>query len=348
MRLGRRAGRRVGTRKRSGGVERADERVLVSRVDEHACVGRDEFRRPADARRDDAAPARHRFEQRLAEGLDEARLADHVCRSDLLRNAVVGHAADELHAFAPPELRTQRAVADEGQRPLSEAREGVGEAEDVLAPDQRRDAEEARLACRRRRHREAFEVDAGVDHLRLAARLGNLRLEFQPQVVGDCDQRRRVPGNKPCRRAHARVGADVPDVVPWLEGARAAIVPVRIGSGTRLKALEAMAAGRPVAGTTVGLDERGAAGERRDQAGRDEEVRVDHVGAKSPRGPQRRGRQREVLALAAAPAIEDRALDDVTACGERLLEAADEDAEVRVGRPRVHLRDEQDLHARVG
>ena len=45
---------------------------------------------------------------------------------------------------------------------------------------------------------------------------------------------------------------------------------------------------------------------------------------------------------------QDAALDDVTACGERLLEAADEDAEVRVGRPRVHLRDEQDLHARVG
>ena len=50
------------------------------------------------------------------------------------------------------------------------------------------------------------------------------------------------------------VHADVPSVVPWIEQARAAIVPVRIGSGTRLKALEAMAAGRPVAGTAVGLE----------------------------------------------------------------------------------------------
>jgi len=50
------------------------------------------------------------------------------------------------------------------------------------------------------------------------------------------------------------VHADVPSVVPWLERARAAIVPLRIGSGTRLKALEAMAAGRPVAGTTLGLE----------------------------------------------------------------------------------------------
>jgi glycosyltransferase involved in cell wall biosynthesis len=48
--------------------------------------------------------------------------------------------------------------------------------------------------------------------------------------------------------------ADVPTVVPWLERARLAVVPLRIGSGTRLKALEAMAAGRPVVGTTVGLD----------------------------------------------------------------------------------------------
>jgi glycosyltransferase involved in cell wall biosynthesis len=32
------------------------------------------------------------------------------------------------------------------------------------------------------------------------------------------------------------------------------VVPLRIGSGTRLKALEAMAAGRPVVGTSVGLE----------------------------------------------------------------------------------------------
>jgi glycosyltransferase involved in cell wall biosynthesis len=50
------------------------------------------------------------------------------------------------------------------------------------------------------------------------------------------------------------VHPDVPSVVPWLESARVALVPVRIGSGTRLKALEAMAAGRPVVGTTVGLE----------------------------------------------------------------------------------------------
>jgi glycosyltransferase involved in cell wall biosynthesis len=55
------------------------------------------------------------------------------------------------------------------------------------------------------------------------------------------------------RRPGVRVHADVPDVRPHLAAARAVVVPVRMGSGTRIKALEAMAAGRPVAGTSVGL-----------------------------------------------------------------------------------------------
>lgn len=49
------------------------------------------------------------------------------------------------------------------------------------------------------------------------------------------------------------VVADVADIAPHLEAARVAVVPLRIGSGTRLKALEAMAATRPIVGTTIGL-----------------------------------------------------------------------------------------------
>lgn len=49
------------------------------------------------------------------------------------------------------------------------------------------------------------------------------------------------------------VHQDVPDIRPFLSAARIAVVPLRIGSGSRLKALEAMAAARPVVGTTVGL-----------------------------------------------------------------------------------------------
>jgi glycosyltransferase involved in cell wall biosynthesis len=49
------------------------------------------------------------------------------------------------------------------------------------------------------------------------------------------------------------VVADVPDIAPFLGRARVAVVPLRIGSGSRLKALEAMAAARPVVGTAIGL-----------------------------------------------------------------------------------------------
>jgi glycosyltransferase involved in cell wall biosynthesis len=51
-----------------------------------------------------------------------------------------------------------------------------------------------------------------------------------------------------------RLHLDVAAVQPYLAASRVAVVPLRIGTGTRLKALEAMAAGRPVAGTTVGLE----------------------------------------------------------------------------------------------
>lgn len=46
---------------------------------------------------------------------------------------------------------------------------------------------------------------------------------------------------------------DVPDIRPYYERTRVVIVPLRMGTGTRLKALEGMAASRPVVGTSVGL-----------------------------------------------------------------------------------------------
>jgi glycosyltransferase involved in cell wall biosynthesis len=53
--------------------------------------------------------------------------------------------------------------------------------------------------------------------------------------------------------AGVSVSVDVPDIGPHLRAGRVSIVPLRIGSGTRLKALEAMAGGRPVVGTAIGL-----------------------------------------------------------------------------------------------
>jgi len=50
------------------------------------------------------------------------------------------------------------------------------------------------------------------------------------------------------------VTGTVPDVRPYYSCALAAVVPLRIGSGTRLKILEAMAAGIPVVSTRLGAE----------------------------------------------------------------------------------------------
>ncbi len=46
----------------------------------------------------------------------------------------------------------------------------------------------------------------------------------------------------------------VPDVLPFLQAASTFVVPLRIGSGTRLKVLEAMAAGCPIVSTRTGAE----------------------------------------------------------------------------------------------
>ncbi len=50
------------------------------------------------------------------------------------------------------------------------------------------------------------------------------------------------------------VTGSVPDVRPFYRGALAAVVPLRTGGGTRLKILEAMAAGVPVVSTRLGAE----------------------------------------------------------------------------------------------
>ncbi len=55
-------------------------------------------------------------------------------------------------------------------------------------------------------------------------------------------------------RAGIRITGAVDDVRPYLAGAAVCVVPLRMGGGTRLKALEAMAIGAPVVSTSMGLD----------------------------------------------------------------------------------------------
>jgi glycosyltransferase involved in cell wall biosynthesis len=46
----------------------------------------------------------------------------------------------------------------------------------------------------------------------------------------------------------------VEDIRPWLLEASVSIIPLRVGSGTRLKAFESMALGRPVVSTSLGVE----------------------------------------------------------------------------------------------
>lgn len=52
----------------------------------------------------------------------------------------------------------------------------------------------------------------------------------------------------------SKIASDVPDMRLWLEKANVCVVPVRSGSGTRLKILEAMSSGRPVVSTQLGAE----------------------------------------------------------------------------------------------
>jgi polysaccharide biosynthesis protein PslH len=46
----------------------------------------------------------------------------------------------------------------------------------------------------------------------------------------------------------------VPDIRPYVGRADIAVIPLRVGSGTRIKAFEAMAMGRPVVSTSIGIE----------------------------------------------------------------------------------------------
>lgn len=69
-----------------------------------------------------------------------------------------------------------------------------------------------------------------------------------------------IIGGRPPARLTALAGASVmvrgmvDDVLPYYRNARLAVVPLRAGSGTRLKILEAAAAGVPVVSTTIGAE----------------------------------------------------------------------------------------------
>jgi glycosyltransferase involved in cell wall biosynthesis len=84
--------------------------------------------------------------------------------------------------------------------------------------------------------------------------------EIAPRILAHMPETRLlVVGHDPAPEVRA-LAADprviltgtVPDVRPYLQQSTAMIVPLRLGGGTRLKILEAMASGLPVISTSVG------------------------------------------------------------------------------------------------
>jgi polysaccharide biosynthesis protein PslH len=64
----------------------------------------------------------------------------------------------------------------------------------------------------------------------------------------------RLPLRRKLERAGIEIHSDVPDILPFLQEARLLFVPLRIGGGTRIKIVEAWAAGLPVVSTTLGVE----------------------------------------------------------------------------------------------
>jgi glycosyltransferase involved in cell wall biosynthesis len=126
-----------------------------------------------------------------------------------------------------------------------------------FAPDPRRDDN---LLCSTKRDRLLFigsmDYSANIDAVMYFVE------KAWPAIQHDFpDLRFTVVGRNPPKKIRglaARTGVAVtgavPDVRPYYRGAFAAVVPLRVGSGTRLKVLEAMAAGVPVLATTVGVE----------------------------------------------------------------------------------------------
>jgi glycosyltransferase involved in cell wall biosynthesis len=115
-------------------------------------------------------------------------------------------------------------------------------------------------AARERRRRIVF-VGSMSYHANVDAIIPFVRQAWPPIRERFPEWRLTIVGSNPVpavlalgNEKHVEVAGTVPDVRPYYREALAAIVPLRVGGGTRLKILEAMAAGVPVVSTTLGAE----------------------------------------------------------------------------------------------
>jgi glycosyltransferase involved in cell wall biosynthesis len=91
-----------------------------------------------------------------------------------------------------------------------------------------------------------YFVDAMLPAIRRARPQATLRIVGRRLSAGDAARFAKVPG--------VQVIGEVEDVRKELRSASVVVVPLRIGGGSRLKILEALAAGKAVVSTTVGAE----------------------------------------------------------------------------------------------
>ena len=130
---------------RGRGPQRLDERVLVERIDEHACLGAARTR--AARRRSSRRPAGRMREPRAPTGRTARRATAGRRRPRRRRSRGSGRARPGRSSSTPgrpSSSRPQRPDADERQRSLAEPLERAREPHDVLPLRERADADEPR------------------------------------------------------------------------------------------------------------------------------------------------------------------------------------------------------------
>ena len=220
----------------------------------------------------------------------------------------------------PSSCGAKRAVADEREPRPFQSLERLCEADDVLPLVERADAQiSGAVAVPAERGArlglvaaaKALEVDAAVDDLDLAERARDARLELAAQVVRDGDDGVRAADDGLGGRLDAADRADVADVA-----------------------------------AVGGDDEWGARGEVGEQAGGDEVVGVDDVGLRPAGDGAGRRKSRRYLARPPPRLVSTARSSSWPRRAQRLDERDEERAVVGIVRPRPHLRDEEDPHAR--
>ncbi len=159
-------------------------------------------------------------------------------------------ASDAVVAVSAADAAALRAVAGRARPPLAIVPNGVDTGHyavadpDAVAPelcvftgkmDFRPNIDAVAWLC--------AEVWPRVRSARPGARLAIVGRDPAPRVTGLADP-----------SAGVEVVGAVPDVRPWIGRAGVVVVPLRVGGGTRLKVLEAMAMGKAIAATSLAVE----------------------------------------------------------------------------------------------